>query len=101
MTASALSAGGVGVSTVRRDGKLCGMDVKLYSNAGCSLDTSSFVMNIALLHIDNCYRYCDGELMTIVSVVVAVILVVLSAAVVVVVVVVVVVIVNSMPPHVR
>ncbi|CAN0208646.1 unnamed protein product, partial [Laminaria digitata] len=33
------------------------MDVKLYSNAGCSLDLSASVMDRALLHIDNCYRW--------------------------------------------
>ena len=45
------------VIALRRSGKLCGMDVKLYSNAGCSLDLSASVMERALFHIDNCYRY--------------------------------------------
>lgn len=44
------------VSDPRRDGKLVGMDVTLYNNAGCSLDLSSSVMDKALYHIDNCYR---------------------------------------------
>eukprot|EP00752_Nemacystus_decipiens_P001721 g1664.t1 len=40
-----------------RKGMLVGMDVTLYSNAGCSLDLSSPIMDRALFHIDNCYRW--------------------------------------------
>lgn len=48
---------------VCRDGTLVGMDVTLYSNAGCSLDLSSSVMDRALFHIDNCYRHvCRHEM---------------------------------------
>ncbi|CAM9133378.1 unnamed protein product [Ascophyllum nodosum] len=40
-----------------KDGKLVGLDVTLYNNAGCSLDISPSVMVQALFHIDNCYRW--------------------------------------------
>ncbi|CBJ27195.1 conserved unknown protein [Ectocarpus siliculosus] len=40
-----------------KDGKLVGMDVTLYNNAGCSLDLSASVMDRALFHIDNCYSW--------------------------------------------
>ena len=45
---------------LHRDGKLIGLDVTLYNNAGCSLDLSSSVMDRALFHIDNCYK-CAGD----------------------------------------
>eukprot|EP00903_Cladosiphon_okamuranus_P009641 g9174.t1 len=41
----------------KKDGTLVGMDVTLYNNGGCSLDLSSSVMDRALFHIDNCYRW--------------------------------------------
>ncbi|CAN0411520.1 unnamed protein product [Pylaiella littoralis] len=40
-----------------KDGTLVAMDATLYNNGGCSLDLSSSVMDRALFHIDNCYRW--------------------------------------------
>ena len=37
------------------EGKIKALDLKLYSNAGNSLDLSSSIMDRALLHTDNSY----------------------------------------------
>ncbi|KAL1021809.1 hypothetical protein UPYG_G00018350 [Umbra pygmaea] len=38
------------------DGSIVAADITYYSNGGCTLDESSFIMEKALLHMDNCYR---------------------------------------------
>ncbi|KAJ8003641.1 hypothetical protein DPEC_G00150440 [Dallia pectoralis] len=38
------------------DGTIVAADITYYSNGGCTLDESSFIMEKALLHMDNCYR---------------------------------------------
>ncbi|KNC55941.1 xanthine oxidase [Thecamonas trahens ATCC 50062] len=38
------------------DGKILGLDIDLYSNAGFSLDLSGSVMDRALFHVDNAYK---------------------------------------------
>ena len=40
-----------------KTGKLNFLDIKLYSNAGFSLDLSQAVMDRALFHIDNVYKW--------------------------------------------
>lgn len=40
-----------------KEGKLLFLDAQLYSNAGWSLDLSQAVMDRALLHSDNCYKW--------------------------------------------
>jgi len=40
-----------------KDGKLVALDAKVYSNGGWSLDLSIPVIDRALFHIDNCYRW--------------------------------------------
>jgi xanthine dehydrogenase molybdopterin-binding subunit B len=40
-----------------KDGKLCALDVQLFSNGGYSMDLSLPVMDRALFHIDNCYEW--------------------------------------------
>ncbi|CAM9401688.1 unnamed protein product, partial [Discosporangium mesarthrocarpum] len=39
------------------EGKLVALDARLYNNGGWSIDLSSAVMDRALFHIDNCYRW--------------------------------------------
>lgn len=41
----------------RVDGSLCCLNVRLYSNAGFSMDLSEAVMTRAMLHIDNVYQW--------------------------------------------
>uniref|UniRef100_A0A4W5RJZ4 xanthine dehydrogenase n=1 Tax=Hucho hucho TaxID=62062 RepID=A0A4W5RJZ4_9TELE len=38
------------------DGTIMAADITYYSNGGCTLDESSFIMEKALLHMDNAYR---------------------------------------------
>ncbi|XP_074520488.1 aldehyde oxidase 5 [Halichoeres trimaculatus] len=38
------------------DGTILAADITYYSNGGCTLDESSFIMDKALLHMDNAYR---------------------------------------------
>ncbi|KAK7893550.1 hypothetical protein WMY93_022702 [Mugilogobius chulae] len=38
------------------DGTIVAADVTYYSNGGCTLDESAFIMDKALLHMDNAYR---------------------------------------------
>ena len=40
-----------------KDGQFTYLDVKLYSNGGYSLDLSQAVMDRALFHVDNCYKW--------------------------------------------
>jgi xanthine dehydrogenase/oxidase len=43
---------------ITEDGaKLIALDVKLYSNAGCSFDLSGPVVDRALFHVDGCYNF--------------------------------------------
>lgn len=37
-------------------GLLNGLDIRLWNNAGCSLDISEGVMRLAMLQMGNCYR---------------------------------------------
>lgn len=41
----------------KKDGSLSFLDAKLYSNAGWSLDLSQAVLDRALFHSDNCYKW--------------------------------------------
>lgn len=41
----------------KKDGSLCYLEAQLYSNAGFSLDLSQPVMDRALFHIDNVYKW--------------------------------------------
>ncbi|KTG38098.1 hypothetical protein cypCar_00048653, partial [Cyprinus carpio] len=38
------------------DGTILAADITYYSNGGCTLDESSFIMEKALLHMDNGYK---------------------------------------------
>ncbi|CAL9698298.1 unnamed protein product [Knipowitschia caucasica] len=38
------------------DGTIVAADITYYSNGGCTLDESAFIMDKALLHMDNAYR---------------------------------------------
>lgn len=40
-----------------KEGKLLALEVDLYSNAGHSLDLSGSIMDRALCHIDNVYKW--------------------------------------------
>ena len=40
-----------------KDGKIVSLINKLYSNAGNTLDLSGAVMERALFHSDNCYKF--------------------------------------------
>lgn len=40
-----------------KEGRFTALDVRLWSNAGCSFDLSMAVMERAMLHIDNTYRF--------------------------------------------
>ena len=39
------------------EGRFTALDIRLWSNAGCSFDLSMPVLERAMLHIDNCYRF--------------------------------------------
>ncbi len=39
------------------DGQFIALDIRLWSNAGCSFDLSMAVLERAMLHIDNTYRF--------------------------------------------
>ena len=39
------------------EGQFTALDIRLWSNAGCSFDLSMAVLERALLHIDNTYRF--------------------------------------------
>ena len=39
------------------DGQFIALDIRLWSNAGCSFDLSLAVLERAMLHIDNTYRF--------------------------------------------
>ena len=39
------------------EGKFSALDVRLWNNAGCSFDLSMAILERAVLHIDNTYRF--------------------------------------------
>jgi xanthine dehydrogenase/oxidase len=39
------------------EGQFTALDIRLWSNAGCSFDLSMAVLERALLHVDNSYRF--------------------------------------------
>lgn len=39
------------------EGKFIALDVRLWNNAGCSFDLSMAILERAVLHIDNTYRF--------------------------------------------
>ncbi|CAF1125466.1 unnamed protein product [Rotaria sordida] len=39
------------------EGRFSTLDIQMWSNAGCSLDLSESIMEVAMLKIDNCYQF--------------------------------------------
>ncbi|CAF4000431.1 unnamed protein product [Rotaria sordida] len=39
------------------EGLFCALDIRMWNNGGCSLDTSSAIMEWAMLQMGNCYRF--------------------------------------------
>ena len=40
-------------------GRFLGLDIQMWNNAGCTLDASQSVMQLAMLHMGNCYRFSN------------------------------------------
>jgi xanthine dehydrogenase molybdopterin-binding subunit B len=38
------------------EGRFSALDIRMWSNGGCSADVSIFVMILAMLHMGNCYQ---------------------------------------------
>jgi xanthine dehydrogenase molybdopterin-binding subunit B len=44
-------------------GHFSGLDIRMWSNGGCSLDLSIPIMETTMLSIDNCYRFNDIKIL--------------------------------------
>ncbi len=44
------------------EGRFLGLDIHMWSNAGCTLDSSSAVMELSMLHMGNTYQFPNIEI---------------------------------------
>jgi xanthine dehydrogenase/oxidase len=38
------------------EGRFSALDIRMWSNGGCSMDLSNSIMKVAMIRIDNCYQ---------------------------------------------